>query len=232
MNEFLSCVRRGQAIDHYYEEFVKLSRHAPLMTEEQKLSRFIIGLEGHLAEEVNALRPTSLADALIRAKAKLLSLQVKDRKRSNPYQPSKSFQPQKVNPSYHPIHNPKISNAQPFVQTTQVNALPVNQSGRQMQCFECRGWGHKKANCPNKTAKERTFRPPLPTQREAFLNRNKNQSTGQASTQPTNVKVNYASLKEEQDEQAKYSIIEEPWNYEEGITEGIEVDLEEKERPN
>ena len=55
MNEFLSCVRRGQAIDNYYEEFFKLSRHAPLMTEEQKLSRFLIGLEGHLAEEVNAL---------------------------------------------------------------------------------------------------------------------------------------------------------------------------------
>ena len=46
------------------------------------------------------------------------------------------------------------------------------------------------------------------------------------------MKVNYVSLKEEQDEQAKYSIIEEPWNYEEGITEGIKADLEEKERPN
>ena len=34
MNEFLSCVRKGQAIDDYYEEFVKLSRHAPLMTKE------------------------------------------------------------------------------------------------------------------------------------------------------------------------------------------------------
>ena len=55
------------------------------MTEEQKLSRFIIGLEGHLAEEVNALRPASLADALIKAKAKLLNLQVKDHKRSNPF---------------------------------------------------------------------------------------------------------------------------------------------------
>ena len=110
--------------------------------------------------------------------------------------------------------------------------MPINQSGRQIQCFECRGWGHKKASCPNKTAKKKTFQPPLPTQRKAFLNRNKNQSTRQASTQPTNVKVNYVSLKEEQDEQAKYSIIEEPWNYEEGITEGIEADLEEKERPN
>ena len=98
MNEFLSCVRRGRAIDDYYEDFVKLSRYAPLMTEEQKLSRFILGLEGQLAEEVNALRPVSLADALIRAKAKLLSLFTGDQKRSNPYPPQGPFRPQKVNP--------------------------------------------------------------------------------------------------------------------------------------
>ena len=55
MNEFLSCVRKERSIDEYYEEFVKLSRHTPLMTQEQKLSRFIIGLEGQLVEEVNAL---------------------------------------------------------------------------------------------------------------------------------------------------------------------------------
>ena len=94
MNEFLSCVRRGKPIDEYYEEFVKLSRHAPLMTQEQKLSRFIIGLEGQLAEEVNALQPTSLVDALIRAKAKLLSFQAaRDHKRMNPYPPAGLFRP-------------------------------------------------------------------------------------------------------------------------------------------
>ena len=64
MNEFLSCIRRGRPVEVYYEEFVKLSRHAPLMSEDQKLSRFILGLEGSLASEVEALRPTSLADAL------------------------------------------------------------------------------------------------------------------------------------------------------------------------
>ena len=52
------------------------------MTKEQKLSKFILGFEGTPAEEVNALRPTTLVDALIRAKAKLLSFQI--RKRSNP----------------------------------------------------------------------------------------------------------------------------------------------------
>ena len=72
----------------------------------------------------------------------------------------------------------------------------------------------------------------MPTQREAFLNCNKNQSIGQASTQPKNIKVNYISLDKEQDEQAKYSILEEPCNYEEGVIEGSEVDFEEKKQPN
>ena len=91
MNEFLSCVRRGRAIDDYYEEFVKLSRHAPLMTKEHKLSRFILGLEGTLAKEVNALRLATLADALIRAKAKLLSFQIEKRMPSFPN--SRSLRP-------------------------------------------------------------------------------------------------------------------------------------------
>ncbi|MCO5597516.1 hypothetical protein L7F22_051594 [Adiantum nelumboides] len=73
MNEFLSCTRKGRAVEVYYEDFVKLSRHAPLMSEEQKLSKFILGLERTLANEVESLRPTSLADALIRAKSKLSS---------------------------------------------------------------------------------------------------------------------------------------------------------------
>ena len=46
MNEFLSCTRKGRGIEVYYEDFVKLSCHAPLMMEEQKLSQFVPGLEG------------------------------------------------------------------------------------------------------------------------------------------------------------------------------------------
>ena len=96
MNEFLSCVRKGRSIEVYYEEFVKLSCHAPLMMEEQKLSRFILGLEGPLAEEINALCPTSLADALIRAKAKHASFTCRERKRSHPFPPLGSFRPHKI----------------------------------------------------------------------------------------------------------------------------------------
>ena len=95
MNKFLSCVRKGQAIDDYYEEFFNLSRHAPLMIKEQKLSMFIPSLEGPLVEEIKALRPATLADALIKAKAKLLSFQTS--KRSNPFPTLGSFRPQKTN---------------------------------------------------------------------------------------------------------------------------------------
>ena len=63
MNGFLSCSQKGHTIELYYEDFVKLSRYAPLMTEEQKLSRFILGLGMDLSNEVDALQPTKLADA-------------------------------------------------------------------------------------------------------------------------------------------------------------------------
>ena len=74
MNEFLACTRRDPPIDIYYEYFIKLSRHASHLTEDQGLRRFIYGLEGIIANEVEALRPRSLANALIRAKSKLSSV--------------------------------------------------------------------------------------------------------------------------------------------------------------
>ena len=61
------------------------------MTEEQKLSRFILGLEGTLAEDVNALRPATLAYALIKDKAKLLNFHIG--KRMNSFPSLVSFKP-------------------------------------------------------------------------------------------------------------------------------------------
>ena len=47
MNKFLACNQRGCSMDSYYEEFVKLSYcYASLMTEEQKISRFILQMGG------------------------------------------------------------------------------------------------------------------------------------------------------------------------------------------
>ena len=68
----------------------------------------------------------------------------------------------------------------------------------QIQYFECQQWGHKKADYCSENAKKKEFQPPLPMQREVFLNYNKNQSKARTSIQPKNVKVNYLSIKEEQ----------------------------------
>ena len=88
----------------------------------------------------------------------------------------------------------------PNVQQAKANALPINQSGQQIQCFECQHWGHKKANFPNKANKKKTFGPPLPTQKEAFLNQTKNQNKRKILEQLKNVKINYVSVKDEQEE--------------------------------
>ena len=91
----------------------------------------------------------------------------------------------------------------PSVQQFKVNALPINQSGWQIQCFECQQWGHKKADYPNKVNKKKTFWSPLPNQTEAFLNWPKNQNKGRIPDQPRNVKINYVNIGDEQEEQAQ-----------------------------
>ena len=88
----------------------------------------------------------------------------------------------------------------PNVQQVKANALTVNQSGRQIQCFECQQWGHKKADCPNK---KKTFYLPLPPQKEAFQKQNKNLDKGRIPKQPWNVKINHVNMKYEQEEQAQ-----------------------------
>ena len=116
MNEFLSCVWKGRLVDEYYEDCVKLSRYAPLMTKEQKLSQFILGLKDQLAEEVNALCPISLADALIWAKSKLTSFQVGNRKRPNPFPTPRPYRPIKINSCSSQISRPFIpANPRPLV---------------------------------------------------------------------------------------------------------------------
>ena len=124
----------------------------------------------------------------------------------NPYTLTGSFRPQNTNLPNCQIPNKGFSNPKapkPIVQPVKVIALPVNQSGRQIQCFECYQWGHKKANCPNKGNKKKEFWPPLPTQKEAFINHNKNPPQGRAPTQPKNIKINYISVKVEGEEQAQ-----------------------------
>ncbi|MCO5597053.1 hypothetical protein L7F22_051127 [Adiantum nelumboides] len=230
MNEFLSCTRKGKTIEEYHEEFVKLSRHAPLMSEEQKLSRFILGLEGKLANEVESLRPTSLADALVRAKSKLNSFtrvnfgEVRKRKLTNypppAYKPAKAPFAATAEQAKGPVFRPSIP-----VKNIQARALPVTQSGKSIQCFGCKEWGHKAASCPKK---QTPLRSPLIPQRKAFLGRNQGGRNQQGNNKPMKTStVNHVTSTEEVDEQAhiyaaldprgynqQFSILEVPGDYE------------------
>lgn len=160
---------------------------------------------------------------MIRAKAKLSSFQVGDRKRAGPFPPSAPYWPQKVNPyapqekvnPYAPqVNHPlPLAAPKPFTQPAKVNALLVFQSEKHIQCFGCRQFGHKKAECPNKDDKKNFPRPALPPQKQAFQNCNRNQPRGPAPIQPKVVKVNYVSVKEEAEVQAQIYAALDPSGY-------------------
>ena len=64
-----------------------------------------------------------------------------------------SFRPQKTGRFNKPNPQQGFTNLmgnKPNVQQVKANALSINQGGRQIQCFQCQQWGHKKADCPNK----------------------------------------------------------------------------------
>ncbi len=197
------------------------------MSEEQKLSRFILGLEGSLAAEVESLHPVSLADALIRAQSKLNSLQygMTDEGRKRNFPPPTPYRPPKAPYVPPPVVPRPPAPHPPTTVTAQVRALPVNQSGRPIQCYGCQEWGHKKRDCP----KGRTPGcPALPPQRNAFLNRNQGGPNRQnPRNQPATAKVNHVTITEETEEQAhiyaaldpkgynrQYSILEVPGEHE------------------
>ena len=135
MNEFLTCNQKGRTMDPYYEEFVKLSHYAPLMTKEQKLNRFILGLGDELADEVDALPPTNLADALIQAKDKLSS---KAKSGASAIKRTIKNYYYSKNRNVWPHLSGSTQNQRPFNQPTRVqaNALTINQSEQIFQCYQ------------------------------------------------------------------------------------------------
>ncbi|MCO5562803.1 hypothetical protein L7F22_016435 [Adiantum nelumboides] len=207
MNEFLACVRRGRTIDTYYEDFIKLSRHAPLITKEQKLSRFILGLEGKLVDEVEALRPTSLADALIRAKPKFGSFlksnnQQGERKREQPYHFESSHRPHKFQNMARPVNRSEV-------RPVRVNALPITQGERPMHCFECGQEGHKRMHCPQQGQNRGFQYQNRGPQRHNLVNSNQNQNqriSNATHQNPNKIHVktvaNYFTITDEVTEQA------------------------------
>ena len=67
MNEFYGLKQRNLTLEEYYSQFVSLRFYAPLMTLEQQIARFGQGLNSLLDTRLEAMRPITLHDALLRA---------------------------------------------------------------------------------------------------------------------------------------------------------------------
>ncbi|MCO5571903.1 hypothetical protein L7F22_025652 [Adiantum nelumboides] len=68
MNEFYALRQLELTLKEYYSKFVSLRRYAPSMSTEQQIAWFCQGLNRPLSTRLEAMRPTSIQDALIRAK--------------------------------------------------------------------------------------------------------------------------------------------------------------------
>ncbi|MCO5564214.1 hypothetical protein L7F22_017872 [Adiantum nelumboides] len=68
MNEFYALRQLGLILEEYYSKFVFLRRYAPSMSTEQQIARFCQGLNRPLSTRLEAMRPTSIQDTLIKAK--------------------------------------------------------------------------------------------------------------------------------------------------------------------
>ncbi|MCO5593809.1 hypothetical protein L7F22_047827 [Adiantum nelumboides] len=135
MNEFFSLRQMSSTLEEYVSKFVTLRRYAQKMTLEQQVARFCQGLIESLNNRLEALRPTTLQDALLRAKP--LAKEIKETTQGRHDYPSRSARPNNwdngpANQAYQ---------SRPVVATmTAIEFLIV-------RCFECQQYGHYRNNC-------------------------------------------------------------------------------------
>ncbi|MCO5580256.1 hypothetical protein L7F22_034122 [Adiantum nelumboides] len=83
MNEFFYLRQMSLYLEDYFSKFVTLKRYAPKMMLEQQVTRFCQGLIEPLNSRLEALRPTTLQDALLRAKTLALEIQKATQRRGD-----------------------------------------------------------------------------------------------------------------------------------------------------
>ncbi|MCO5590638.1 hypothetical protein L7F22_044610 [Adiantum nelumboides] len=135
MNEFFALKQFSLTLEEYYSKFVTLRRYAPALTSEEQIARFCQGLVAPWNTRLEAMRPSSLQDALIRAKPLVKELNLTPVKR-NLYPNNQQSQGKRIRPdNYSSYVNPRVYNA---------NGNRPQQRG----CFDCGKVGHFQRDCP------------------------------------------------------------------------------------
>ena len=85
MNELFDLRQNTSTLEEYYSKFVTLRRYAPQLSIDEQVTRFCQGLNAPLDTRLESMRPTTLHDALIRAKplVKEHQRQIDNRRRFN-----------------------------------------------------------------------------------------------------------------------------------------------------
>ncbi|MCO5568926.1 hypothetical protein L7F22_022629 [Adiantum nelumboides] len=139
MNEFFSLQQLSSTLEEYYSKFVTLQRYAQKMTLEHQEARFCQGLIEPLNNRLEALRPTMLQDALLRAKT--LAKEIKETIQGRQDYPSRRARLDNWN--NRPAN--QAHESRPVVATTTTTKFP------NVRCFECQQYGHYRNNCSQTT---------------------------------------------------------------------------------
>ena len=150
MNEFFSLRQMSLTIEEYFSKFVTLKRYAPKMSLEQQVVRFCQGLIEPLNNRLEALRPSTLQDALLRAKPLAIEIQKATQGRRNFLAKRGKGIGWDNRPANFTYQN------RPMVASTTATQFP------NIQCFECQEYGHYRTNCPKKMRASGANAVPLP----------------------------------------------------------------------
>ncbi|MCO5576354.1 hypothetical protein L7F22_030163 [Adiantum nelumboides] len=138
MKEFFALKQRRLSLEEYYSKFVSLRRYASAMTIEQQVPRFCQGFNEPISSRLEAMKPTTVQDALLQAKPLMKERSVIGQRRrfeSNQSSNSSKQQPRRnfANPQHHRAYAANVQN-------------PPRSD---IRCFECNELGHYRNRCPH-----------------------------------------------------------------------------------